>query len=122
METIDFFSTGPRMRGMRGDTFPVFRVKVSGMDLTGCTMRIVLERKDTPGSVELTKECTHFEDADGSEGYRVQLTTLETRNLLGIYTVHFILNDGVYWNYRKLVGTLEVLPIPQETTAQEVST
>ena len=113
METVNFFSTGPKMRGYSGDTFPNFRVNVRNVDLTGCTMRIVLEHKNTPGSVAFTKQCTYVSGSFG-QGYNVQLDSSDTASLCGMYTVHFILTDSDSKEYRKLVGTLEVLPVPDE--------
>ena len=115
METMDFFSTCQKMRGIQGDTFDVFRVTVSGMELEGCSMRFVLECKDTPGSIALTKACSHF-TAQTSEGFLVQLQSSETSQLSGLYTMHFILTDAESKEYRKLIGTLEVLPSPQEVS------
>ena len=116
METVDFFSTFQPMRGYRGDTFPVFRVDVSGMESTdGCSMRVVLEDKKTPGSIAFVKECFHY-TGEGEDYFAVQLDSSETAELCGVYTVHFILTDTSENDYRKLVGTLEVFNSPQEVT------
>ena len=116
METVDFFSTSPKMRGYSGDTFPLFRVNIwddTHMELSECTMRIVLEIKNIPGSVAFTKSCTYVSDSSG-QGYNVRLDSSETAALCGVYTMHFILTDPDGREYRKLVGTLEVLPVPDE--------
>lgn len=113
---MDVFSRGEPVRGYQGGMFPVFRIDVTGINLIGCSMRLVIEPRYTPGKAVFTKECMHYENADGSEGYRVQLTTLETRNLCGSYLMHFILSDSTYWVYRNLVVPLEVLPSPQEVS------
>ena len=116
MKTIDFFSTTSKMRGYAGDTFPVFRVVVTGMELDGCSMRIVLERKDTPGSVAFTKACSHF-TAQEESGFIVQLDSQDTANLSGVYTMHFIMTGSDELEYRKLIGTLEVFDMPREVTS-----
>lgn len=114
METIEFFSEVQRMRGYRGDTFPPFYLRVDGMDTDSCEMRLVLEKQNTPGGASFIKDCDHFRFRDGGKGFRVQLSSGDTTLLCGVYTAHFILKDEDDLEYRKLVGTLEVLPVPQE--------
>lgn len=117
METINFFKDVPLMRGYRGDTFPEFTVRVDLSDPTGYSMRLVLENTAVPGSVALTKSCTLFSDETGY-GYNVQLLSTETAALLpGTYRMHFILTSSSELDYRKLVGSLQVLDIPQEVTS-----
>ena len=113
METVDFFSTTPRIRGYQGDTFPAFRVTVSGMEIAECSMRFVLECKNVPGSVALTKPCSRF-TAQEETGFIVQLYSSETLGLLGAFTMYFILTESGNHEHRRLVGTLEVLPSPRE--------
>lgn len=113
---MDFFSASEPMRGYSRDTFPEFSVVVTGMVLTGCSMRLVLERKYAPGEVAFTKPCTYFQEEDGTEGYSVLLSTTDTAQLSGVYAMHFILTDSNGNEYRKLDGTLEVLDSPQEVT------
>lgn len=117
METLDFYEVLRRMRGYRGDTFPVFYIRTDADDLTGCSMRLVLENTETPGSVALTKACTEYEFEDEALGFSVQLGTDDTVNLCGTYTMHFIMEDGNGAEYRKLVGTLVVLDRPEEVSA-----
>lgn len=114
METINFFKDVPLMRGYRGDTFPEFEVVTDLSDPTGYSMRLVLENAAVPGSVALTKSCTLF--SDGTRyGFNVQLLSTETAALLpGTYRIHFILTSPSELDYRKLVGSLQVLDIPQE--------
>lgn len=114
-ETRDFFETAPRMRGYRGDTFPVFCVQTDADDLTGCTMRLILEDVRNHGSIALTKACSEDTSVgtDGA-GFTVQLVSTDTAALCGTYTMHFILTDTNGLEYRKLVGTLIVLDIPEE--------
>ena len=115
METLDFFTTAQRMRGYRGDTFPEFLVKTDAPDLTGCTMRLVLEEHSTAGSVAFTKDCTPHEFEDGAHGFSVQLTSEETAALdAGSYTMHFIMENAGGRAFRKLVGTLVLLDVPEE--------
>ena len=111
--TLYFFGTLRRMCGYRGDTFPVFYIETDADDLTGCTMRLVIEDMASPGSVALVKACTEHEFPMGVLGYEVQLVSSETAQLCGTYTLHFILDNGTD-EMRKLVGTLQVLDIPKE--------
>lgn len=111
---MDFFSVETPMRGLQGDTFPPFYVIVNDMDTAECDMRIVLEPKYTPGEASFVKDCDHFTRYDGAKGFRVQLGSAETAGLSGTYTMHFIMTDEDEREYRKLVGTLEVLPVPTE--------
>ena len=113
MKTIDFFDETPMMRGYRGDTFPEFVVRVDLSDPTGYSMRLVLENLSVPGSVALVKQCQPFGDETGL-GWNVVLTSEETAALLGTYRMHFILTSPSDLEYRKLVGTLHVLDVPQE--------
>ncbi len=115
METFDLFSQCHRVRGYNGDTFPFFRVVVTGTETTGCSMRLVLERKDTPGSVALTKSCTYVSDEETTY-FAVQLTGTETAQLGGAYTMHFILSDANQNDISRLVGTLEVFVGPREVS------
>lgn len=111
---MDFFNVTEPMRGCAGDTFPPFYVIVDGMDPTNCGMRLVLEPKYTPGAACFEKDCDHFTRYDGAKGFRVQLSSSETATLSGTYRMHFILTDDNELEYRKLVGVLEVLPVPTE--------
>ena len=113
MKTIDFFNETPLMRMLRGDTSPELAVRVELEDTTGYTMRVVLENLSVPGSVALVKQCQPFGDETGL-GWNVVLTSEETAALLGTYRMHFILTSPSDLEYRKLVGTLHVLDVPQE--------
>ena len=116
METMDFFSTSPHMRGLRGDTFPPFYILVDDMDPTECEMRLVLEDQSIPGGAVLIKSCDHFTATSGDKGFRVQLDSDETALLCGVYNAHFILTDDNDLEYRKLVGVIEVVATPGEVS------
>lgn len=113
VDCVYFFDKCPPMCGISGDTFPLFRVPVEDMDLTGCSMRMILEPKYTPGEAALTKDCSHY-TAQAEEGFSVRLASSDTANLLGCYTVYFVLTDSNDREYWKLKGTLEVLARPSE--------
>lgn len=113
METKDFFDTLQKMRGYRGDTFPVFYVKTDAEDLTGCSMRLILEDIKIPGSIAFPKDCAVHTFEDGAHGFSVQLDSADTANLCGTYTMHFIMTGADGREYRKLVGTLVVLDAPK---------
>jgi hypothetical protein len=119
METIDFFSVCRRMRGYRGDTFPRFYIRTNLDSLTGFSMRIVLENSHIPRSSAFAKVCTAHQFPDGAKGFCVELDSGDTMQIAaGTYTVHFIMSDGSK-SYRKLVATLEMLDIPDETVEEE---
>lgn len=113
---MDLFSTTESLRGYSGDTFPAFGILTDAQDLTGCTMRLVLEDISAPGSVAFSKSCTR-KDVGTQLGYTVQLTSSETAQLCGTYTMHFILTDADDAEFRKLVGTLIVLHSPAEVVS-----
>lgn len=111
---MDFFNVTEPMRGYAGDTFPPFYVIVDDMDPANCDMRIVLEDKFNPGNAVFVKECEHFTATSGDKGFRVQLDSTETALLCGVYNAHFIMTDDNELEYRKLVGTIEVVATPGE--------
>jgi hypothetical protein len=102
------------MRGYQGSTFPRFRVRVTGMNLLKCTMRLVLEEKYNPGEYVMRRDCFHVQDPDGTDVYQVNLTSVDTRYLCGTYNMYFILRDASGFDHKNLVGTLVVLPSPEE--------
>lgn len=112
MELLDMFAKTESMRCFRRDTLPTFYIKTDADDLTGCTMNLILEKTSRPGLAVITKACAEYTFDDDVLGYSVQLTTTETANLLGLYRMHFVLTDSGSNEYRKLVGTLEVLDAP----------
>lgn len=111
---MDFFSVCEPLRGYQGSTFPMFRVRVTGMNLNNCTMRLVLEEKYKPGASVLVEECFHVQDPDGTDVYQVTLISSVTQHLCGMYNMYFILRDASGFDHKNLVGTLEVLPAPEE--------
>lgn len=111
---MDFFSVCEPMRGYQGSTFPRFRVRVTGMNLLNCTMRLVLEEKYNPGASVLVEECFHVQDPDGTDVYQVTLISAVTQHLCGTYNMYFILRDASGFDHKNLVGTLVVLPSPEE--------
>ena len=103
------------MCGYRGDTFPEFYIRTDLSSLTGFSMRIVLENQKIPRSTAFTKTCTAYEFPDGAKGFSVHLNSSDTMQIAaGTYTVHFIL-QGENLTYRKLVSSLEMLDIPEES-------
>ena len=114
---MDYFKVAEPMRGYRGDTFSPWRILVTDdyllPDLINCSMRLDLEDKYTPGKVVFTKSCEYIAGSFG-KGFQVQLDSEDTEQLCGMYTIHYVLTDTSGKDYRKLVGTLEVLPVPQE--------
>ena len=115
MEPIDFFSTMPRMRVVQGSTAPVFSIKPTnaGTALADCSMRFILEDKRIPGSIALTKTCTFHADPEG-DYFTIRLTSTDTADLCGTFTMYFILQDSSGLDYKNLIGTLEIMPSPVE--------
>lgn len=115
MEQIDFFSTMPRMRVVQGSTTPVFSIKPTnaGTDLADCSMRCLLEDQKTPGSIALTKACSFHSDPDG-DYFTIRMTSTETADLSGTFTMYFILQDSSGLDFKNLIGTLEIMPSPVE--------
>ena len=118
MESKDFFDTLASMRGYQGDTFPAFCVVTDADDLTGCSMRLVLEDISAAGSAAMVRACEAFEEEqeDGTviRGFQIQLSTEDTAVLCGTYKLHFILTDTAGNEQRKLIGMLTVLDSPEE--------
>lgn len=112
---LDFFETVQPLRGFQRDTFPTLRVKVTNMNLTGCTMRIVIEDKYHPGEAAMVRDCFHVQDPDGTDVYQVNLTSVDTQYLCGMYNVYFVLKDAGNNEYWRLYTTLEVLQSPEVT-------
>lgn len=115
---MDFFSTAEPLRAIRGDTLQQICVYVSGMDISQSSMRMDLEDKFRPGSVVFSKAGTHVtRETDDAKGFRFKLDSPDTSQIEpGVYLVHFVLTDEDDLTYRKLVGTLEILPAPQEVS------
>lgn len=113
---MDVFKRGEPIRGFQGGMFPNIRVPVTGMALDGCSMRLVVEPRYTPGEAVLVKACTHF-TAGQEEGYYVKLTSADTDDLLGVYNAYFVLTDGDGEEYRNLWFPLEVLASPEEAVS-----
>lgn len=116
LERMDLFATAPAMRGFQGSTLPVFRVVVTGMELDGCSMRLVIEPRYKPGTAVLTKSCSHF-TAGQEEGYSVMLTSTDTAELLGVYNGYFVLTDANSKEYWNLYVPIEVLASPEEVSS-----
>ena len=116
MVTIDFFAECPRMRGFQGSTFREFYVETDLDNLTDWSMHMLLEQKEIPGSIALVKNCGTYSEPD-EKGFYVQLLSTDTEALCGLYTMYFILTSPNDMQYVNLIGTLEVLPRPQEVEA-----
>ncbi|MBR0483933.1 MAG: hypothetical protein IJJ69_04035 [Oscillospiraceae bacterium] len=104
---MKLYHTLEKLECLQGDTLPVFRVAVSGIDdLSGTSMLLILEQNSR---IILQKTCT----LDSEQQFCVQLTSGETAGLIGEYLLHFRLTgtDGLI--YRKITGTLTVTQITQ---------
>lgn len=84
------------------DTLPEFVVGVD-TDTTGCSMQLLLTDQD--GKQVACKECVQ---ADGR--FTVQLTSADTTGLSGVYQLQFCMTDIGGLCYRKLAGTLTIVP------------
>lgn len=117
MEAQNLFGTIHRLRAYRGDTLPTFKITINGgeaFEPTSMQMRFHLENARKPGKLEFSKTCTKTVEDDGTMVFKVQLNSDETGEFLGLYNMHFVLQDSdSEYTYRKLVGTLEFLEIPK---------
>ena len=102
MNVLRFYEELPDMECLSGDTLPAFTIGVD-TDTTGCSMQLILAERD--GDQVVYNDCTQV---DG--GFSVQLTSAETTGLSGVYELHFCMTDADGLCYRKLAGTLIVIP------------
>lgn len=102
-----FYSRLPDMECLSGDTLPAFHIRVSGADLAGASMQLILARREAMTAAVLVKECTAE-----SGGFIVQLTSEDTSALIeGTYSIHFRL-DVSGLSFRKLAGEIYVRKVP----------
>ena len=109
MEKIKFYEEISPMECLQGDTLKTFKVTT---EETNGTMKMILEDVSFAGSIVLCKTCNKS-DEDGETIFLVQLTSEDTKNLSGTYRLHFILTENDL-QYKKLIGTLTVIPVVQE--------
>ncbi len=102
MNVLRFYDHLPDMECLSGDTLPVFTVSVD-TDVTGCSMQLILANTD--GEQVVCKDC-----AQVGGGFSVQLTSTDTARMSGVYQLQFCLKDAGGLCYRKLAGTLTVIP------------
>lgn len=106
-----FYDRLPDMECLAGDTLPSFEIEVesdTAVNLSECTMQIIVSRSDEPNIAAICKECT-----PNATGFSVTLTSSDTIKLMEHkYDVHFRLVDTEGNSYRKLFGTLYVHSVP----------
>lgn len=104
---MKFYQSLDRMECLQGDTIQTFHVDVENVaDFPECVL--IIEDAAIPGAVVLQKSCIADET-----GFSVQLTSDETKEMSGLYRYHFCLTDSSGLKYRKLSGTLDIIPTAQ---------
>lgn len=108
---MQFYQDFGELKCLQGDTLSAFNVTIDDAEeeLTGFEMRLILEKKSTPGGIVLQKICER-----SGNTFRVQLTSENTKNLSGAYQVYFSVTAPDGLKYKKITGTLIVAPAPQE--------
>lgn len=100
----------PDIECLCGDTLPQINISVSGLNLSGCRMELIVasEFGDTTQAV-IVKNCTAV-----SDGFSVQLTSEDTQGLKdGVYSVHFRLVDSDGLSYRRAAGRVCFHSVPR---------
>ena len=94
---------------LAGDTLKPFTLTVvengNTVDISSCTMQLIVSRIDDPTEAILVKEC---EKTNGK--FTVALTSSDTINWNGSYGLHFAMRDAQGLIHRKIAGTLYVYP------------
>ena len=98
----------PLTECLAGDTLPGFSIAVTDeddvpLDMTGCTMHLILAPEDDCTHAALVKACEAVQD-----GFAVTVTSAETAKLRGMYLYHFALQDAAGLVHRQLCGRLWV--------------
>lgn len=97
---IKFYDEIPEMTFFAGDTLPTFTITVDRDNLDGCEMQMVISRLKPSENEIIRKNCI-----SASEGFIVQLTSSETKNLYeGTYRISFVMTDKTGLEYIKLSG------------------
>ena len=97
-----FFKELDPMECLAGDTTPTFRVRVTGSDLSGLSLRLLVIPVTKPDTVKISKIGTAVED-----GFTVLLDSTDTSRLDGAYYLDFVVDSGGS-RYKKLRGVLTV--------------
>ncbi len=90
------------MECLAGDTTPTFHIKVTGSDLSGLSLRLLVIPVTKPDTVKISKIGTAVED-----GFTVLLDSADTSRLDGAYYLDFVV-DGSGRRYKKIRGILTV--------------
>lgn len=94
------------MEILQGDTTQIF--SVSAENAENCTTVLILESVENIGVLVFQKNCAKIAADDGTVVFSVQLTSEETKELAGVYRMHFRMTDENNLEYAKLHGTLIV--------------
>ena len=101
-----FYNEIPEMTFFKGDTLPIFTIKVNGEDIEKCSMRMVISRVKSPEEKTISIECVRQPDC-----FRAHLWSLDTQKLdEGTYRISFIMTDDKDppLTYIKLSGLMHV--------------
>ncbi len=104
---VRFYDKMPDMECLAGDTLPSFIIEVDADNLNGCRMQLLIASYDEPEQVILSKDGSQTDN-----GFIFTLTSEDTKNLSGLFRMHFrfVGSDGL--SRRKLSGVLRVIPVP----------
>lgn len=108
---IKFYQELSPMECLQGDTLPVFYVPAE--DAENCSMCLILENIAISGSRILQRACEKTVQED-TVVFSVQLTSEDTKNLIGMYRMTFWMTDENNRTYVKLTGTLTVSQVAQK--------
>ena len=114
MRTMKFYQELQMMECLQGDTSPEFSVEVENAD--DCTMDLILENIENIGVPVLQKRCAKVASEDVII-FSVRLTSEDTKQLSGLYRMHFHMTDENNLEYAKIVGKLNVRRIAQKEDA-----
>jgi len=111
---LKFYKELPYSEALAGDTLGPFRIvpvveqdgERTRLDVTGCSMQLLLASEDRPADAVLTLDC---EIVDGA--FEVTVLSSATAGLRGGYRMHFALRKGEKV-HRKLMGRLYFHPVP----------
>ena len=97
---LKFYDEMPEMTFFAGDTLPTFTITVDRENLDGCEMQMVISKLKPLENAIIEKNCIST-----PEGFTVQLTSSETKNLKeGTYRISFVMTDKIGLEYIKLSG------------------
>lgn len=99
---MKFFKEIDSMECLAGDTTPTFHIRVTGSEITGLSLHLLVIPVTKPDSVKISKTGAPTED-----GFTVRLDSADTSRLDGAYYLDFVV-DGSGGRYKRIRGVLSV--------------